>query len=84
MGTVYLAEQTEPIRRQVAIKVIRASRRDARFTHRFEVERQALAGCAIVHHPVYEAGDTESGQPFFAIEGSSRASRSRATAIASA
>ncbi len=69
MGTVYLAEQTEPIRRQVAIKVIRASRRDAQFTHRFEAERQALARMS---HPciaqVYEAGDTESGQPFFAME----------------
>ncbi len=69
MGTVYLAEQTEPIRRRVAIKVIRASRRDAQFTHRFEAERQALARMS---HPciaqVYEAGDTESGQPFFAME----------------
>ena len=69
MGTVYLAEQTEPIRRQVAIKVIRASRGDAQFTHRFEAERQALARMS---HPciaqVYEAGDTESGQPFFAME----------------
>ncbi len=69
MGTVYLAEQTEPIQRQVAIKVIRAARRDAQFTHRFEAERQALARMS---HPciaqVYEAGDTESGQPFFAME----------------
>ena len=69
MGTVYLGEQTEPIRRQVAIKVIRASRLDAQFTHRFEAERQALARMS---HPciaqVYEAGDTESGQPFFAME----------------
>ena len=69
MGTVYLAEQTEPIRRQVAIKVIRASRLDAQFTHRFEAERQALARMS---HPciaqVYEAGDTENGQPFFVME----------------
>ena len=69
MGTVYLGEQTEPIHRQVAIKVIRASRLDKQFTHRFEAERQALARMS---HPciaqVYEAGDTEDGQPFFAME----------------
>ncbi len=69
MGTVYLGEQTEPIRRQVAVKVIRAARPDAQFTHRFEAERQALARMS---HPciaqVYEAGDTEDGQPFFAME----------------
>ncbi len=69
MGTVYLGEQTEPIRRQVAIKLIRSSRLDAQFTHRFEAERQALARMS---HPciaqVYEAGDTEDGQPFFAME----------------
>jgi tetratricopeptide (TPR) repeat protein/tRNA A-37 threonylcarbamoyl transferase component Bud32 len=69
MGTVYLAEQTEPIQRQVAIKLIRSSRLDTQFTHRFEAERQALARMS---HPciaqVYEAGDTENGQPFFAME----------------
>lgn len=69
MGTVYLGEQSEPIHRQVAIKVIRASRRDSQFTHRFEAERQALARMS---HPgiaqVYEAGDTEDGQLFFAME----------------
>jgi eukaryotic-like serine/threonine-protein kinase len=69
MGTVYLGEQTEPIRRQVAIKLIRSSRFDSQFTHRFEAERQALARMS---HPciaqVYEAGDSESGQPFFAME----------------
>ncbi|MEO8195112.1 MAG: serine/threonine-protein kinase [Thermoanaerobaculia bacterium] len=69
MGTVYLGEQSEPIRRQVAVKVIRAWRRDAQFTHRFEAERQALARMS---HPciaqVYEAGDTEEGQAFFAME----------------
>ncbi|MEZ5312346.1 MAG: serine/threonine-protein kinase [Thermoanaerobaculia bacterium] len=69
MGTVYLAEQTEPIRRRVAIKLIRSSRRDTKFTHRFEAERQAVARMS---HPciaqVYEAGDTDQGQPFFAME----------------
>jgi len=69
MGTVYLAEQTEPIQRLVAIKLIRSSRLDTQFTHRFEAERQALARMS---HPciaqVYEAGDTENGQPFFAME----------------
>ena len=69
MGIVYLGEQTEPIHRQVAVKVIRASRLDKQFTHRFEAERQALARMS---HPciaqVYEAGDTEDGQLFFAME----------------
>jgi len=69
MGTVYLAEQTAPIRRRVAVKLVRAARFDRQTAHRFEAERQALARMS---HPaiaqVYEAGDTESGQPFFAME----------------
>ncbi len=69
MGTVYLGEQTEPIRRQVAIKLIRSSHLDARFAHRFEAERQALARMSHPHiAQVYEAGDTESGQAFLAME----------------
>ncbi len=69
MGTVYLAEQSEPIRRLVAIKLIRSSRRDTGFTHRFEAERRALARMS---HPniaqVYEAGDTDDGHPYFVME----------------
>ncbi len=69
MGTVYLAEQTEPLRRQVALKLIRPSQVDQRTVHRFEAERHALAR---MNHPnvaqVYEAGDTELGQPYIAME----------------
>ena len=69
MGTVYLAEQTEPLRRQVALKLMRPSQVDPRTVHRFEAERQALAR---MNHPnvaqVYEAGDTELGQPYIAME----------------
>ncbi len=69
MGTVFLAEQVEPIRRQVAVKVIRSAIADTHTAYRFEAERQALARMS---HPciaqVYEAGDTEAGQPFFAME----------------
>jgi non-specific serine/threonine protein kinase/serine/threonine-protein kinase len=69
MGTVYLAEQTEPVRRRVALKVLNRSKRTERGIARFEAERQALA---LMNHPsiatVYEAGTTDSGLPFFAME----------------
>lgn len=69
MGTVYLAEQLEPLRRMVALKLIRPTRLDAQAIHRFEAERQALAR---LNHPnvaqVYEAGDTELGQPYLVME----------------
>ncbi len=69
MGAVYLAEQTEPLHRRVALKLIRPGRVDRRAIHRFEAERQALAR---MNHPnvaqVYEAGDTELGQPYIAME----------------
>jgi serine/threonine protein kinase len=59
-GTVYLAEQTEPLKRQVALKLLHWARRDRRRRRRFEVERQALARMS---HPnvavVYEAGTTQ-------------------------
>ena len=65
MGKVFLAEQTEPMRRQVALKLIRAAKLSSDTRHRFEVERQALAR---MNHPniaqVHEAGDTVDGQPF--------------------
>jgi eukaryotic-like serine/threonine-protein kinase len=69
MGTVYLAEQTEPVRRRVALKVLNRSKRTDRGVARFEAERQALA---LMTHPsiatVYEAGTTPQGLPFFAME----------------
>ena len=69
MGLVYLAEQEEPIRRRVALKVIKPGLDSARVIARFEAERQALA---LLDHPniahVYEAGTTESGRPYFVME----------------
>jgi serine/threonine protein kinase len=69
MGLVYLAEQTEPIRRMVALKVIRARVNSADVIARFEAERQALA---IMNHPgiakVLDAGVDETGSPYFVME----------------
>ena len=69
MGVVYLAEQTEPVRRQVALKVIKAGMDTKQVVARFEAERQALA---IMSHPgiaqVYEAGTTVDGRPYFVME----------------
>jgi WD40 repeat protein len=69
MGTVYLAEQQEPIRRLVALKVIKAGMDSRAVLARFEVERQALA---LMDHPniakVFDAGATQSGRPYFVME----------------
>ncbi len=69
MGLVYLAEQTEPVRRQVAVKVIRPGLDTREVIARFEAERQALA---MMDHPniarVFEAGATEDGRPYFVME----------------
>ncbi|HUU19028.1 MAG TPA: serine/threonine-protein kinase [Sedimentisphaerales bacterium] len=69
MGIVYLAEQKQPIRRQVALKVIKPGMDSARVIARFEAERQALA---LLDHPniahVYDAGATEAGRPYFVME----------------
>ncbi len=69
MGTVYLAEQTEPIRRRVALKVVRPGLMAPGTVRRFEAERQAVAR---MNHPhiaqAYEAGATEDGQPYFVME----------------
>ena len=69
MGIVYLAQQREPIRRRVALKVMKRGDDLSLFTARFESERQALA---LMDHPniarVYDAGATEDGRPFFAME----------------
>ena len=69
MGIVYVAEQTEPIRRRVALKVIKHGMDSAQVIARFEAERQALA---LMDHPaiakIYDAGATPDGRPYFAME----------------
>ncbi len=69
MGIVYLAEQKQPIRRQVAVKVIKPGMDSKRVVSRFESERQALA---LLDHPniahVYDAGTTQLGRPYFVME----------------
>jgi non-specific serine/threonine protein kinase/serine/threonine-protein kinase len=69
MGQVWLAQQTEPVRRQVAIKLIKAGMYDESVVQRFQAERQSLA---IMDHPaiakVFEAGATPYGQPYFVME----------------
>jgi non-specific serine/threonine protein kinase/serine/threonine-protein kinase len=69
MGQVWLAEQTEPVRRQVALKLIKAGIFDPSLLERFQSERQSLA---IMDHPsiakVFDAGATLAGQPYFAME----------------
>ena len=69
MGEVWLAEQTEPIRRRVAIKVIRPGMDSRDIVARFEAERQALA---MMDHPgvasVHDAGTTDRQQPYFVME----------------
>ncbi len=70
MGRVFAAEQTEPLRRRVAIKVMRSAGSDSReIVGRFRAEQQALA---VMDHPniarMLDAGVTESGQPWFAME----------------
>ncbi|MEQ1853932.1 MAG: serine/threonine-protein kinase, partial [Chthoniobacteraceae bacterium] len=68
-GEVWRAEQNEPIRREVALKVIKAGMDSAEIIARFEAERQALA---LMDHPniagVLDAGATESGRPYFVME----------------
>jgi serine/threonine protein kinase len=68
-GAVYLAEQEEPVRRHVALKVIKLGMDTKSVIARFEAERQALA---MMDHPniarVLDAGATEAGRPFFVME----------------
>ena len=69
MGTVYLAEQTLPMRRKVALKLIRAGAVDAQRLARFAAEREALARMSHPHiAQVYTAGTSEDGQPWIAME----------------
>ncbi len=68
-GTVYVAEQTEPVRRRVALKVIKAGMDSREVVKRFEAERQALA---LMDHPniarVFDGGTTPRGRPYFVME----------------
>jgi serine/threonine protein kinase/tetratricopeptide (TPR) repeat protein len=69
MGTVYLAEQLEPIRRRVALKVVKLGMDTAQVLVRFNNERQALA---MMDHPniaqIFDAGATSKGRPYFVME----------------
>ena len=69
MGTVYMAEQQEPVRRKVALKIIKPGMDSRQVVARFEAERQALA---MMDHQniakVLDAGTTERGLPFFVME----------------
>ncbi|MBN2507070.1 MAG: serine/threonine protein kinase [Verrucomicrobia bacterium] len=68
-GVVYVAEQAEPVRRRVALKVIKLGMDTRSVVARFEAERQALA---LMDHPniakVFDAGTSETGRPFFVME----------------
>ena len=68
-GVVYMAEQEEPVRRRVALKVIKLGMDTRGVIARFEAERQALA---MMDHPnmarVFDAGATETGRPYFVME----------------
>lgn len=69
MGVVYLAEQREPVRRRVALKIIKLGMDTKSVVARFEAERQALA---LMDHPniarVLDGGATDTGRPFFVME----------------
>ena len=69
MATVYMAEQKHPIRRRVALKIIKLGMDTKQVIGRFEAERQALA---MMDHPniakVFDAGTTETGRPYFVME----------------
>ena len=69
MGTVWVAEQSAPVKRRVALKLIKAGMDSTQVLHRFEAERQALA---LMDHQyiakVLDAGTTPEGRPYFAME----------------
>lgn len=69
MGVVYMAEQTEPVKRRVALKIIKPGMDTRQVIARFEAERQALS---LMDHPniarVLDAGTTDSGRPYFVME----------------
>jgi WD40 repeat protein len=68
-GVVYMAEQEEPVRRRVALKIIKLGMDTKQVVARFEAERQALA---LMDHPniarVFDGGSTETGRPYFVME----------------
>src|SRR6478735_8431535 len=68
-GVVFLAEQTGPVRRKVALKILKPGMDTRQVVARFEAERQALA---IMDHPniatVFDGGTTEGGRPYFVME----------------
>src|SRR3954463_6005326 len=65
-GTVFMAEQTTPVQRRVALKIVKAGMDTRQVIARFEAERQALA---LMDHPhiakVFDAGTTDTGRPYF-------------------
>ncbi|QDU46345.1 Serine/threonine-protein kinase PknB [Symmachiella dynata] len=69
MGVVYIAHQSQPVRRRVAFKVVKPGMDTKQVIARFEIERRALA---MMDHPniahVFDAGETESGRPYFVME----------------
>src|SRR5262249_49612475 len=69
MGTVWMAQQTEPVKRLVAVKLVKAGMDSKQVIARFEAERQALA---LMDHPniahVLDAGTTRAGRPYFVME----------------
>src|ERR1022692_4505092 len=69
MGQVWLAEQSAPVKRQVALKILKGGRYDSSSLLRFDLERQTLA---IMDHPaiakVFDAGSTTEGQPYLVME----------------
>ena len=69
MGVVYVASQREPVRRKVALKIIKPGMDSREVVARFEAERQALA---MMDHPniakVFDGGATDAGRPYFAME----------------
>src|SRR5215472_6901266 len=68
-GVVYMAEQTEPVRRKVALKVLKPGMDSRQVIARFAAERQALA---LMDHPniahVFDGGETAAGRPYFVME----------------
>jgi WD40 repeat protein/predicted Ser/Thr protein kinase len=69
MGLVYLAQQKEPVKRKVALKIVKLGMDTKQVVARFEIERQTLA---LLEHPniahVFDAGTTEAGRPYFVME----------------
>jgi serine/threonine-protein kinase len=69
MGLVFMAEQTQPVRRKVALKVLKPGMETRQVVSRFEAERQALAMMDNSHiAKVFDAGVTDSGRPYFVME----------------